>query len=472
MKTYVVYGPPGTGKTTEMLNRVDDVKKRYKASDICYLSFTKAGAAEALKRLGISRSDKICTIHSLMYRLNGITSGSVVDNSKLRQFGNKTGFIFKGISNDTSEEMGIGDQYISVLSKSINKMSDLQLEYYDSDRPGNWSEFQFFCKTYHDWKLVNGYIDFNDMLLMYLKHPVPHETKVIFIDEAQDLSNLQWAVIFKMIEVQIPDEVHIAGDDDQCIYEWSGANVHGMVEFEDEFKSERCILNQSWRVPTLAHNLATSVVNTIGSRVDKLYLPKKSDGLVERYGLFNPLKVSHGEDTLILCRNFVTKKEIETELIRHRIPYRNEGGYGGMFTSRIADAIRVFNKLKGGSAISQQEIEKLMVVADDRTRKELHQMNFTGMLNRGYVRSFNIPASQIEFYLEADLNQEPTIKLSTIHASKGREADHVVLHTGLTSKTLFNIDKNPDSEARVFYVALTRTKHKLSIIEGDNGYPI
>lgn len=472
MKTYAVYGPPGCGKTTEMLRRVEEAKTRYRTSEICFLSFTKAGAAEALKRLGIARSDKICTIHSLMYRLTNCTGAAVVDSYKLRKFGEKTGFRFRGQSNDTGEQMEIGDQYISVLSKAVNRMNTLRDEYHESDRPGEWSGFEFFCKSYEDWKRANGFVDFNDMLVGYLKNPTRHGSAVIFVDEAQDLSNLQWAVIEQMIKMGGVEEVHIAGDDDQAIYEWSGANTHGMAEFEDRHESDRSILSQSWRVPSSVHGYAMNVVNTIDNRVEKEYFPRAEKGIVRRMSNFDAKSLKHGDDTLILCRNYVTRKEMEDELIRHRIPYKNEGGLPGLFGSRIAEGIRAFKKLEAGNAVTQSELDKIIAVADDRTRREVQTKEFAPMLKRGFLRSLVIPAHLIDFYRDADITTEPTIRLSTIHSAKGREADHVILNTGLTQKTWKDMDRNPDAEARVWYVGVTRSRFKLDILEGDQGYAI
>jgi DNA helicase-2/ATP-dependent DNA helicase PcrA len=46
------------------------------------------------------------------------------------------------------------------------------------------------------------------------------------LDEAQDFSDQQWA----LVESWLPyvDQLVLAGDDDQAIYKWSGANPHGM----------------------------------------------------------------------------------------------------------------------------------------------------------------------------------------------------------------------------------------------------
>src|SRR5690606_12620026 len=106
--------------------RVKFAGERYDKDTISFLSFTRAGANEALKRLNLSRSDKICTIHSLMFRLNQCTKVAVVDGDKLKLFEKKTGYKFKGQSNDTGEQMEIGDHYLSILHKNENDMGDLK----------------------------------------------------------------------------------------------------------------------------------------------------------------------------------------------------------------------------------------------------------------------------------------------------------------------------------------------------------
>ena len=53
------------------------------------------------------------------------------------------------------------------------------------------------------------------------------------------------------------------------------------------------------------------------------------------------------------------------------------------------------------------------------------------------------------------------IKLSTIHGSKGGEADNVLLYLDLSSKALQEMERNPDDAHRVLYVGITRTKNNL-----------
>jgi Superfamily I DNA and RNA helicases len=62
-------------------------------------------------------------------------------------------------------------------------------------------------------------------------------------------------------------------------------------------------------------------------------------------------------------------------------------------------------------------------------------------------------------------NGAPRITLSTIHGAKGGEADNVILFTDLSYAAATDMTRNADDMHRVFYVAVTRTKHSLFIVE-------
>lgn len=470
MKAHAIYGPPGTGKTTDMLRLVGEAKDRgYNANEIGFFSFTKAAASEALKRLGLTRSDKISTLHSLAFRAVGASPMSMVDGYKLRKLGAKIGISFAGVSNDEyGDQMEVGDHYLSIYNLSRSKMTDPEQEYYESDeRPGDLAQFFFFIESYNSWKQSFGYMDFTDLLEQYCLRPRNHGAKILFIDEAQDLSPLQWQMISKMLEFPQVEEVTIAGDDDQAIYEWAGADPHGMASFVNQYSGAARVLAQSYRVPKAVHDVARGIVVRIGQRVQKKYRPAPRDGLVQMYGTgFIPESIDHGDDVLILCRSHVTKKEVESALIAIRKPYKNEGGRPGLFDSQWATAIRALHKLGKGETVTQDELDLMAKVGTTDTKNDLNRRDFKAVVARGPERSFNIPFDHIDFFREADLTQSPTIRISTIHSAKGREARRVVLHTGITARTENAMDKNPDQEARVWYVGVTRAKEQLDVIEG------
>ena len=65
-------------------------------------------------------------------------------------------------------------------------------------------------------------------------------------------------------------------------------------------------------------------------------------------------------------------------------------------------------------------------------------------------------------------NGMPRITASTIHGSKGGEADNVVLFTDLSPAADNEMRINPDDMHRVFYVGVTRAKQNLYIVDAED----
>ena len=59
----------------------------------------------------------------------------------------------------------------------------------------------------------------------------------------------------------------------------------------------------------------------------------------------------------------------------------------------------------------------------------------------------------------------PNVRISTIHGAKGAEAQNVVVFTDLSYKTYLAMQTNMDDELRTFYVAATRAKENLWVID-------
>ena len=57
------------------------------------------------------------------------------------------------------------------------------------------------------------------------------------------------------------------------------------------------------------------------------------------------------------------------------------------------------------------------------------------------------------------------IRITTIHAAKGGEADNVMLLTDMSQRSKEALDNEPDDEHRVFYVGATHAKQALHIID-------
>ena len=66
------------------------------------------------------------------------------------------------------------------------------------------------------------------------------------------------------------------------------------------------------------------------------------------------------------------------------------------------------------------------------------------------------------------ISQNPRITLSTIHGAKGGESDNVLILPDITKSAADHNDIDPDDLHRLFYVAVTRAKKALHLLEPKN----
>jgi superfamily I DNA/RNA helicase len=80
-----------------------------------------------------------------------------------------------------------------------------------------------------------------------------------------------------------------------------------------------------------------------------------------------------------------------------------------------------------------------------------------------------LPRAEVSYLLRARrhgerLRSRPRVRVSTIHGAKGGEARHVVLMTEMARRTYREMEVSPDDERRVWYVAVTRARERLSVV--------
>ncbi len=425
MKVTTIFGPPGTGKTRRLVETIAS----HKGEAALMLSFSKAAALETASRLPEGMQVKASTIHSLMFNHMNMSRAAMVDGKKLAEFGKEAGFPFKG-SEDGSDEAQEGDDYATVIAFSNNRRMPLYEAYDRFQQPGTRHRFAMFVEAYKNWKSTYGYMDFDDLLMRFLAsdHQIDCPP-VVALDEAQDCSPLQWAVINKICS-NGAKTVYIAGDDDQAIFEWNGADPHGMVAFTEETGGTFEVLDRSYRVPARVLRFVNGwVLPQFKRRHPKEFAAANREGTLDRWGdlwNMNFNRLAKG-GALILVRDRFRMDEVKRMLNREMIPYNVLGG-GSPWTNRIAQELR-----KGGKP--------------------------------------DIPAHWQVFYRLAVkggyMDQPVNLTLSTIHQAKGREADTVVMDLQLSTRALANLYLDRDAELRVMYVGLTRAAVNLHIC-GEN----
>ena len=210
---------------------------------------------------------------------------------------------WNGIFSSDSEYLGL----INLARvKQISVLEQLDLNEHLSKIERN--KLDAIEKEISNYKKTYGLIDFTDMIQKFLDTKNTPPFDVIFVDEAQDLSLIQWSMINK-IEKDTGCDVWVAGDDDQAIFGWAGADVDSFIDYE----AEEIPLKQSERVPSIIQKTALNVINRIDNRILKKYLPKEQPGEIhERYKL-SDIDLSTS-DWLILTRTKSLLKPIPTYL--------------------------------------------------------------------------------------------------------------------------------------------------------------
>ena len=485
-----ILGPPGTGKTTRLLKYVQTfLKLGTPLERIGYFAFTKKAANEAKERMlklypqyGYRDLRSFQTLHSLAFTTLGMKKDNVMQPEHYQEVGKAIGIevtVYRG----GQEETGYIDsdsEYFNVINTARIKNRTLKEEYntdlYSDDLDYNFLEI--IEKELNNYKDSFKLKDFTDMIEEFISSQLCPSFDVIFIDEAQDLSPIQW----KMYDILKKNCKHIilAGDDDQAIYGWAGADVK---RFQSE-PAKEIVLPKSYRVPIEVQHVAYTIISQIETRIPKEWKPRDSKGHCEEVYSLDEVDLTKG-NWLVLARTNYRLIKLKPYLLERGIyfEYKNRKS----FSAKLYKAIQDFTRWTSGNPLTPAEIKDIF----DYTG---HEFNF----DEGKVYDcsdfgidemdtwyeiFNSDPEQILYIRQMlsnkeKLSQDARVKLSTIHSAKGGEADNVLLILDNTDKIREGIEKSPekaDEEHRVWYVGVTRTKQNLYIMgakEDRLGYEI
>ena len=117
------------------------------------------------------------------------------------------------------------DPILGVINLARLRKVPLREQYNISRIEEEWHIVDYVAKTLSEYKHKFNLYDFTDMLSVFVTSGARYcpQFKLTFLDEAQDLSPLQWDIAH-LLDTK-SDKMYCAGDDDQAIYRWAGADL-------------------------------------------------------------------------------------------------------------------------------------------------------------------------------------------------------------------------------------------------------
>ena len=399
----------GSGKTATMTHRIAYlIEQGMSPYKILAVTFTNKAAKEMRQRVeklvGSCPGMWILTFHSMGLRM-------------LREHYEEAGYEKNFVVYDTVDQKTLLKNVMKELNVDakeypVNYLGAIISKEKEADRgPEEYLELEGSTfkskviynvyKEYQKQLKKNNAMDFDDLLLNTLHllrdnkailEEYQRRFSYIMVDEYQDTNTIQYKII--RLLAQVHQNLCVVGDDDQCIYQWRGADIRNILDFEKDFPSAKVIkLEQNYRSCGNILAAAHSVIKNNTDRKSKKLWTEAEDGhkivysrldndKEEAYYVAREIALLKGpmrdyDDFAILYRTNAQSRLFEDALRKQRIPYQILSGFSFYERKETKDMIsymrlvvnpkddiaflRIINEPKRG--IGAKTLEKLQAIA-------------------------------------------------------------------------------------------------------------
>jgi len=349
----------GSGKTTMMTHRIAYMlEKGVSPYNILAVTFTNKAAGEMKDRIesltGGTRGMWVMTFHAMCVRILrnhgevlGFKNGfSIYDESDKKA-------LLKRIVKDLKiDEKIYPVSYLGSVISSCKEAEEDPDDYIENNSMNFKAETvaKVYARYMEDLQQNNA-MDFDDLLWNVVKlfeassevlSYYQQRFKYIMVDEYQDTNYLQYKLIHALAEKS--HNLCVVGDDDQCIYQWRGADIRNILDFEKDFSETKVIkLEQNYRSDANILDLANSVIaNNRNRKAKELWTDRNEGNKItyrrledeqrEAWYVGGEIQRLHDEegipfnDMAILYRKNAQSRPFEEKFSFRGIPYRVLGG--------------------------------------------------------------------------------------------------------------------------------------------------
>lgn len=312
----------GSGKTTITTQLV---AKRLMSGEIgdpsklIYTTFSKAGATEMKERmdilmnmLGLGHINvQVRTLHSFF--LSVIRTFGL--DKKIISAGERSRMVRQACKDAEyplkDDDLMIIDNLLSYQVNNLLTNKKLVDSYVNTLDELDLDTYTKISNSYRSQKSASNCIDYDDMqyflwlwLVKWAKSSDQQQVdiavsvrdyckavyKYFFIDEAQDVSKIQFEIIRAIVTDpanpnRLDRDLLFIGDDDQCIYEWRGSDPSIILTIGAELNMPTFVLSTNYRCAKAIVDYAAAGIRCNNSRFDKSMNAFKDGGNVEIYPL-------------------------------------------------------------------------------------------------------------------------------------------------------------------------------------------
>ena len=312
---------------------------------------------------------------------------------------------------------------------------------------------------------------------------------VLVIDEAQDMSAEEYALVKALMSNNEEMRVIAVGDDDQNIFEFRGSDSQFLYQLTKEPNSRFIEMTENYRSSRHVVHFANSFANIISRRIKSTPIVpvRKEEGRVElnhhasKY-MYQPLVenlIAHKEShtSCVLTQTNEEAVIIVALLRKHGIKSKLVQSMEGFRFSNLAEVkylLKYIAKRVTTPLIPDniwEEAKRATFNTYDGSQCLPYVKRCTELFEQTYRAKYH--TDLWEFVFESSVEDfcdvsDAEVVVSTIHKAKGREFDDVYM-------LIFDNPYKNEKLFRQYYVGLTRAKNRLFIhTNGDlfSNYPI
>ncbi len=491
-----IIAPAGSGKTTTMVARLAVLLARGVPPDrICVVTFNRDAALDLAARierrfaasLPAASSIEVRTLHALARQVlldAGEGRNIVADRLPLLRAARRRALA--ATPDLDAPEPSELDTWLSAWK-------------IEGRRPPKRA--RPILEAYADLLLIRGAVDFDDLVVRAC-HLLETDSRLrlrwqsrfshLCVDEFQDVDAAQLRLVRLLALPE--DNLFVVGDDDQTIYAWRLADVRRILRFSLDYPSARRVtLATNYRCPVAVVAASARMISVNRERFDKpIRAPATAahtDNAITAWNSASPawtdalVRLAAVEDAA--GRSFCFLSRTRGELtpiflalvhagVRHATAVQpiveNERIVALIGAARPLDTVEhpfhVLRRLRAGRGWSRGDPSSDLLSDEDHAALDALLGWSTGFSrSAAFVDAYDTARARIASLRDP----EASVELATVHASKGREWETVVL-IGFESDRIPNRrsiadgddpDRATEEERRLAYVALTRATRQL-----------